>query len=816
MKHGVEKRFNKNIKQIGVFGLFFMFLGIASTIVLTPLFSTHASAAINPQINFQGKLTNTDGTNVADGNYSIVFSIYTQQAPGGTNIWTETQPTVAVASGIFRVSLGSVTALPGSVDFNTNSIYLGVKVGTDAEMQPRVQFTASPYAFNADKVGGIAASGLVQLSPGSQQTGSINVNGSITTASTLAVQGASAVTLGSTTNVGAILFQDGTVNNRTVTLNVPALPTASYTLTLPTTAPAVSQCLQSGASTASQLVFGTCGGGGGTLQTAYTAGSAGTQTIAVTSTNGGVKIQDAASSIGTIFSVTSSVGAAYLGVTSSGVSVSALNAGSGLIQTTGGLTVTGVTGINTTGTSATTIGNSGATVAIASSSLNISSTGAISGVTGYTQGSGNFSVTGSGTFGTGTGLVGLNGATTITNANAAATSLSINSGTVVPTADQVVIDNTSSTGVTTSSVNGANVKYRGGSAAVEGSGIRVDYIPGGTSGGTWNGIRVVADATGAAAGVTQNGIKLNGPVTPGGGTETGLAIDSQWDIGIDIQSGGIQMLAQADPATPTGSNLRFYAKSIAGRVLPKWIGPSGVDTPVQANLGFNRISLINPAGGSTLTTFVGGYGSTFTNTGTANNPTPASTNLLTSTRRATFSSGVTAGTVASHRQSTLQVWRGNAAGVGGFFYTIRFGTETLAAGNRAFVGMSDSTAAPTNVDPTTTTAPGKIGVAINANTGNWKFVNNATGTAPTVTDLGTAIPVNTTDLYELVLFAAPNSTTINYRVTDLSTGGQVTNSVTTNIPSTTTFLAPQFWITNNATAAAAILDFGGWYLESDN
>ena len=36
-----------------------------------------ADAAINQQINFQGKLTNPDGTNVTDGNYSLRFRIYT-------------------------------------------------------------------------------------------------------------------------------------------------------------------------------------------------------------------------------------------------------------------------------------------------------------------------------------------------------------------------------------------------------------------------------------------------------------------------------------------------------------------------------------------------------------------------------------------------------------------------------------------------------------------------------------------------------------------------------------------------------------------
>lgn len=130
---------------------------------------THA--AINPQINFQGKLTNTDGTNVTNGTFSIVFSIYTV-ASGGSNIWTETQASVIVTDGIFRVALGSVTSLPGSVDFNTNSLFLGIKVGADAEMTPRVQFTAAPYAFNSDKLGGIASTGFVQLGVASAQTDS--------------------------------------------------------------------------------------------------------------------------------------------------------------------------------------------------------------------------------------------------------------------------------------------------------------------------------------------------------------------------------------------------------------------------------------------------------------------------------------------------------------------------------------------------------------------------------------------------------------------------------------------------------------------
>ncbi len=124
--------------------------------VLSFLFSgslANAATGMNKTINFQGKLVDNTGLNVADGTYTVVFSLYTVSS-GGANIWTETQ-SVTTTNGIFQVQLGSSTSLPGSVDFNTDNIYLGIKVGSDAEMTPRIQFTAVPYAFNAQRVNGL-------------------------------------------------------------------------------------------------------------------------------------------------------------------------------------------------------------------------------------------------------------------------------------------------------------------------------------------------------------------------------------------------------------------------------------------------------------------------------------------------------------------------------------------------------------------------------------------------------------------------------------------------------------------------------------
>lgn len=115
----------------------------------------YAATGINRTINFQGKVVNKDGTNIADGQYTFVFKLWDGPS-GGANPWTETQNNVQVTAGIFRVSLGSVTTFASAgVDFNTDNLYLGINFNSDGEMTPRVRFAAVPYAINAEKVSGL-------------------------------------------------------------------------------------------------------------------------------------------------------------------------------------------------------------------------------------------------------------------------------------------------------------------------------------------------------------------------------------------------------------------------------------------------------------------------------------------------------------------------------------------------------------------------------------------------------------------------------------------------------------------------------------
>ncbi len=98
-------------------------------------------AAVSARIPIQGRLTDSSG-NPLNGNYSITASIYNVSS-GGTALCSDTQ-TVAVNNGLFTMNMRYCT----SDDINGRQLYLGIKVGTDAEMTPRQAIYPVPYAFS--------------------------------------------------------------------------------------------------------------------------------------------------------------------------------------------------------------------------------------------------------------------------------------------------------------------------------------------------------------------------------------------------------------------------------------------------------------------------------------------------------------------------------------------------------------------------------------------------------------------------------------------------------------------------------------------
>ncbi|MBI5324889.1 MAG: hypothetical protein HZB41_06400 [Ignavibacteriae bacterium] len=115
-------------------------------------------AQIPKTISYQGVLTNASGVVVPDGNYSLTFKLF-EVATGGTLLWNDVQPSVAVSNGIFNVILGSATPLNLPFD---KPYWLGITVGSGSEMAPRIQLTSSGYSFrsaNTESINGISAGG---------------------------------------------------------------------------------------------------------------------------------------------------------------------------------------------------------------------------------------------------------------------------------------------------------------------------------------------------------------------------------------------------------------------------------------------------------------------------------------------------------------------------------------------------------------------------------------------------------------------------------------------------------------------------------
>jgi hypothetical protein len=183
---------NRPWRSVKVLVIAALVTAVLGSLAIPKTASAAAPTTVPSTISFQGKIVNfTDGTNVADGTYAVKFRLYNALS-GGTQVWGESQASVSVIGGVFQVNLGStcsffVTQTCGSfsntaIDFSSGpSLYLTIQFAADSqETSPRIPLQSVPFAFNAEtanQLGGRTASQFIQLTPGSQQTGSINISG---------------------------------------------------------------------------------------------------------------------------------------------------------------------------------------------------------------------------------------------------------------------------------------------------------------------------------------------------------------------------------------------------------------------------------------------------------------------------------------------------------------------------------------------------------------------------------------------------------------------------------------------------------------
>jgi hypothetical protein len=299
------------------------------------------------------------------------------------------------------------------------------------------------------------------------------------------------------------------------------------------------------------------------------------------------------------------------------------------------------------------------------------------------------------------------------------------------------------------------------------------------------------------------------------GPDEGLIQPGDWNDDHIIDAGGALMVAAAsDPAPPAAGNLLLYSYSLASRILPKIIGPSGIDTSLQVAMHGNSVFLVAPASGTSAPTVVGGI---LTTAATMSLQfTAASSNRWSSTARKRFQTSTTAGNATGMRTAYTQWFRGSAAGFGGFFFRAQFGAQINLNGGQKFIGLCSSTGALAG-DPSALTNMIGCGYdAGDASTGNWFLMRNDGSGVATKVDLGTGMARGTTEGFELIIFNAPNSADFNVRVTNLNTGAVVLDAVyNTDVPAANTGLAMKCEVRNGAVAAADNIECAKLYIESD-
>lgn len=266
----------------------------------------------------------------------------------------------------------------------------------------------------------------------------------------------------------------------------------------------------------------------------------------------------------------------------------------------------------------------------------------------------------------------------------------------------------------------------------------------------------------------------------------------------------------ADPVPPVAGTLKFYSKNIAGKMVPKTMGPSGLDSPLQNAFWQNNIVMWNPTT-ATAGVWLGTAGS---GAGTYSTQLPTTTNLYTSEKRGRWANVVTTTNQAlGQRQTELMYYLGNTAGQGGFLFYARCGFDVWTNGGRFFAGMCGGAGVVTN-DPSG--SANSCGFAVDAADNGLIYFQ--TRNATTVTRVSTGFTIASNKGYDCYMFVATNSSSIGWRIDDSNAGTTASGTATATTPAVNTMMEAAVMASNAAltTATAINLGLNRIYVETDH
>lgn len=263
----------------------------------------------------------------------------------------------------------------------------------------------------------------------------------------------------------------------------------------------------------------------------------------------------------------------------------------------------------------------------------------------------------------------------------------------------------------------------------------------------------------------------------------------------------------SDPAAPA-SGVFMYCRPLAGRYLPRFIGPSGLDSAVQPSLSGNSIVMWLPGTGTTVAI---SFGVSWTVSATQAHPAIADTNIMTALRRATFTTTTTAGNASGPRTTAAIAIRNR-----GFFFAARGGITTYQSAMQIFFGLSAASGIIAG-DPSA--ANNSCGFGKDTAKSVWQYWTRDGSTTDSTDSSESTAAGGAADVYDFFMFCKPGDSKITFRMTDITGPTVIVDNVekSTNLPVSSTVLyahAECRNVTGGAGTACAIF-LGKMYIECD-
>ena len=260
----------------------------------------------------------------------------------------------------------------------------------------------------------------------------------------------------------------------------------------------------------------------------------------------------------------------------------------------------------------------------------------------------------------------------------------------------------------------------------------------------------------------------------------------------------------ATPSAPAAGDLRTFARNPASRVLPHWIGPTGLDTAVQPALFGNGVILFLP---NHVATGPLSLGMQWNGAGTLSHPVQAAGSPLGHMNKSRYTSAATASSACGVRAA-----RASSMREAGFFMFARLAISTFLSDMQLFAGMSaESNAIPG--DPSTTMLSA-LGIGKDSADSQLQIISRThNGTA---TKVSTGYAPKAGDLLDFWLFSAPAGSDVCMRLVNRTTDDVIVDNVVVSatLPGSTAGLFTHVGA-RTVQAAAVAIDIGRIYVEQD-